>query len=78
MSAPLRVLVLWFPDWPLRAALGDALPHPPTALMQANIVVACTASAREHGTSSATRLARRIPSAFPALLIRRASSGRRS
>ncbi|MFF7292932.1 DNA polymerase Y family protein [Microbacterium sp. NPDC008134] len=49
MTEPLRVLVLWFPDWPLRAALGDALPHPPTALLHANTVVACTASAREHG-----------------------------
>ncbi|HWS50313.1 MAG TPA: DNA polymerase Y family protein [Microbacterium sp.] len=49
MSAPLRVLVMWFPDWPLRAALGGAPPHPPTALMHANTVVACTASARAHG-----------------------------
>ncbi len=49
MSAPLRVLVLWFPDWPLRAALGGAPPHPPTALIHANTVVACTASARAHG-----------------------------
>ncbi|MFF3027607.1 DNA polymerase Y family protein [Microbacterium sp. NPDC057944] len=49
MTAPLRVIVLWFPDWPLRAALGGAPPHPPTALVQANTVVVCTASAREHG-----------------------------
>lgn len=49
MNAPLRVLVLWFPDWPLRAALGGGPPHPPTALVQANTIVACTASAREHG-----------------------------
>ncbi len=48
MNAPLRVLVLWFPDWPLRAVLGGG-PHPPTALVQANTVVACTASARAHG-----------------------------
>ena len=48
MTSPLRVFALWFPDWPLRAALGP-LPHPPTALVQANTVVACTASAREHG-----------------------------
>lgn len=49
MNTPLRVLVLWFPDWPLRAALGGSPPHPPTALVQANTVVACTASARAHG-----------------------------
>lgn len=49
MNAPLRVLVLWFPDWPLRAVIGGAPPHPPTALLHANTVVACTASARDHG-----------------------------
>lgn len=49
MTSPMRVLVVWFPDWPLRAALGTAPPHPPTALVQANTVVACTASARAHG-----------------------------
>jgi len=48
MTAPLRVFALWFPDWPLRAALGPP-PHPPTALVQANTIAACTASAREHG-----------------------------
>ncbi|MFS0894097.1 DNA polymerase Y family protein [Microbacterium sp. 179-I 3D3 NHS] len=55
MNAPLRVLVLWFPDWPLRAALGGPPPHPPTALVQANTVVACTASAREHGVRTGQR-----------------------
>lgn len=45
----LRVHALWFPDWPLRAALGTPPPHPPTALTRGNIVVACTASARAHG-----------------------------
>ena len=43
-----RVLVLWFPDWPLRAALG-ALPHPPVAVVHANRVLACSPAAREHG-----------------------------
>ncbi|KJQ54853.1 DNA polymerase Y family protein [Microbacterium sp. SA39] len=55
MNTPLRVLVLWFPDWPLRAALGGPPPHPPTALVQANTVVACTASAREHGVRTGQR-----------------------
>ncbi|WP_341934038.1 DNA polymerase Y family protein [Microbacterium sp. LWO14-1.2] len=55
MTAPLRVLVLWFPDWPLRAALGGAPPHPPTAIVHANTVVACTASAREHGVRAGQR-----------------------
>ncbi len=55
MNAPLRVLVLWFPDWPLRAALGAAPPHPPTALVHANTVVACTATAREYGVRTGQR-----------------------
>ncbi len=55
MTPPVRVIVLWFPDWPLRAALGVAPPHPPTALVQANTVVACTASAREHGVRAGQR-----------------------
>ncbi|ALX67185.1 DNA polymerase Y family protein [Microbacterium sp. XT11] len=55
MTPPLRVLVLWFPDWPLRAALGAPPPHPPTALVHANAVVACTASAREHGVRTGQR-----------------------
>ncbi|SEB61581.1 DNA polymerase Y family protein [Microbacterium hydrocarbonoxydans] len=55
MSAPLRVVALWFPDWPLRAALGGAPPHPPTALVHANTVIACTASAREHGVRAGQR-----------------------
>lgn len=55
MTETLRVVVLWFPDWPLRAALGDALPHAPTALLHANAVVACTASAREYGVRSGQR-----------------------
>ncbi|MCA1308006.1 DNA polymerase Y family protein [Microbacterium esteraromaticum] len=49
MDAPSRMHVLWFPDWPLRAALGAPPPHPPTALVHGNTVVACTASAREQG-----------------------------
>lgn len=49
MDAPTRMHVLWFPDWPLRAALGSAPPHPPTALVHGNTVVACTESARALG-----------------------------
>lgn len=49
MNGIQRVIVLWFPDWPLRAILGTPPPHPPLALMQAGAVVACTASARAQG-----------------------------
>lgn len=52
---PLRVHALWFPDWPLRAALGEAPPHPPTALTRGNLIVACTASARAQGVQVGQR-----------------------
>lgn len=55
MPAPTRMHVLWFPDWPLRAALGAAPPHPPTALVHGNTVVACTATARAHGVRAGQR-----------------------
>lgn len=68
MNAPLRVLVLWFPDWPLRAVLGTPAPHPPTALLRAGVVTACTASAREHGVRAGQRR-RAAQGAFPALAL---------
>lgn len=55
MNAPLRVVVLWFPDWPLRAVLGTPPPHPPFALLKANTIVACTASARAQGVRAGQR-----------------------
>lgn len=54
-AAPLRMHVLWFPDWPLRAALGTAPPHPPTALVHGGVLTACTASARAHGVQAGQR-----------------------
>ncbi|REJ04717.1 DNA polymerase Y family protein [Microbacterium bovistercoris] len=44
-----RMHVLRFPDWPLRAVLGEPPPHPPVALVRQNTVVASTASARALG-----------------------------
>ncbi|SJN19786.1 DNA polymerase IV-like protein ImuB [Microbacterium esteraromaticum] len=61
----MRMHAIWFPDWPLRAALKAAPPHPPTALVHANAVVACTASARAQGVrvGQRRRLAQsRLPS----------------
>ncbi len=73
MSAPvapvaeaMRVHVLWFPDWPLRAALGAAPPHPPTALVRAGLVSACTDSARAHGVRVGQRK-RQAQSRLPSL-----------
>lgn len=45
---PIRVIVLWFPDWPIRAALGEEA-QAPAAVLHANRVLACSAAAREHG-----------------------------
>lgn len=64
----LRVHVLWFPDWPLRAALGAAPPHPPTALVQAGTVSACTESARAHGVRVGQRR-RSAQSRLPSLRL---------
>ena len=49
MNETLRVFVLWFPDWPLRAVLGAAPPHPLLALTHGGSIAACTASARTQG-----------------------------
>ncbi len=56
MNSPLRVLVLWFPDWPLRAALGSpaSAPRPPPWCRRTRSS-ACTASAREHGVRTGQR-----------------------
>lgn len=48
MQKPVRVIVLWFPDWPLHAALG-AEAAAPAAILHANRVVACSAAARAQG-----------------------------
>ncbi|MBS1896985.1 MAG: DNA polymerase Y family protein [Actinobacteria bacterium] len=44
---PVRVIVLWFPDWPLRAAGAQAAE--PAAILHANRVVVCSAAARAQG-----------------------------
>ncbi|MBS1907425.1 MAG: DNA polymerase Y family protein [Actinobacteria bacterium] len=51
---PVRVIVLWFPDWPLRAALG-AEAEEPAAILHANRVVACSAAARAQGVRTGQR-----------------------
>ncbi|WP_404435470.1 DNA polymerase Y family protein [Microbacterium aerolatum] len=55
MSAPPRHLVLWLPDWPVRAALGAPPGDEPVAVVQANTVVACSASARAQGVRRGQR-----------------------
>lgn len=68
MTESLRVHALWFPDWPLRAALGTPPPHPATALTQGNVIVACTASARAHGVRVGQRR-RLAQGALPSLRL---------
>lgn len=55
MSAPPRHLVLWLPDWPVRAALGAPPGDEPVAVIQANAVIACSASARAQGVRRGQR-----------------------
>lgn len=52
---PPRHLVLWLPDWPVRAALGAPPAEEPVAVVQANIVIACSASARAQGVRRGQR-----------------------
>jgi protein ImuB len=49
--SPVRMLVLWCPDWPAVAAgAAEGVPaHLPAAVFSANRVVACTAVARTNG-----------------------------
>jgi len=59
MSAgPVRVLALWSPDWPVTAAARAATvpAHRPAAVVAANRVLACSASARAHGVRRDLRL----------------------
>ncbi|GAB3598668.1 DNA polymerase Y family protein [Microbacterium tumbae] len=52
---PERHLVLWLPDWPVRAALGAPPPYGPVAVVQANTVLACSAEARAQGVRRGQR-----------------------
>jgi len=60
-DAPVRSLVLWFPDWPVTALTRDASlrepldPARPIAVMEHNAVVACSASARAEGVRRGQR-----------------------
>ena len=62
--SPVRSLVLWFPDWPVTALTRDGGglaggvpldPGPPVAVMERNLVTACSASARAEGVRRGQR-----------------------
>lgn len=56
-TSPRRILALWAPDWPAAAAAAerDLAPLDPIAVLQANRVVACSASARREGVRRGMR-----------------------
>ena len=59
-SGPVRTLVVWCPDWPVTAALLSDPAAPaggevPAAVVQANVVVACSAAARTEGVQRGLR-----------------------
>ncbi len=56
-DAPVRVLALWSPDWPVTAAARAAHvpPHRPAAVLVANRVLACSAVARAQGVRRGLR-----------------------
>jgi protein ImuB len=52
-SRPIRTLVLWCPDWPVRAWGVD--PDEPAAVLEAGRVTACSVAARQAGVSPGLR-----------------------
>ncbi|APU17530.1 MULTISPECIES: DNA polymerase Y family protein [Actinoalloteichus] len=56
-GTPLRLLVLWCPDWPVVAACADARlpPETPAAVLAANRVLACSTAARADGVRRGAR-----------------------
>lgn len=74
---PVRMLVLWCPDWPAVAAgAADGLPaHRPAAVFLANRVVACSAVARNSGVRRGMRR-REAQGRCPELAVFPADDGR--
>ncbi|MGJ4843678.1 DNA polymerase Y family protein [Leifsonia sp. Le1] len=58
MPAVTRAIVLWCPDWPVIAALqaGDLPQDTPLALLDRNLVFACSAAARAEGVTRGLRI----------------------
>ncbi|MGM1016643.1 MAG: DNA polymerase Y family protein [Actinomycetota bacterium] len=54
MMSP-RHLVLWLPDWPVRAAFGASARDEPVAVEKANLIIACSAVARAQGVRRGQR-----------------------
>ena len=64
-----RMLVMWCPDWPVVAAVGeDAVGDKPVAVFDAGLVYACSAAARAEGVRRGQR-AREAQSRCPDLVV---------
>jgi protein ImuB len=78
MNEPVRSLALWFPDWPVVAAVLDGsapdLDHP-VAVFERNLVVACSPVARASGVRRGQRR-RDAQAACPALIVLPADTAR--
>ncbi|MEO9328309.1 DNA polymerase Y family protein [Gordonia aurantiaca] len=72
-----RTLALWCPDWPAMAAAADAdlPPLHPVAVLSANRVVACSATARAAGVRRGMRK-RQAQSVCPEMTVVTADEGR--
>ncbi len=77
MTTPVRMLVVWCPDWPaVAAALAAGVPaHLPAAVFAANRVVACSAVARTAGVRRGMRR-REAQSRCPELTVFATDEGR--
>lgn len=51
----MRTLVVWCPDWPVMAALGERPVSVPVAVLERNVVLACTPGARAEGVRRGMR-----------------------
>lgn len=77
-ESPVRSLVLWFPDWPVVALFRDADPpdaERPVAVVERNLVVACSATARAEGVRRGQRR-RDAQARCPGLLVVPADAAR--
>jgi protein ImuB len=70
MHAPVRSLVLWFPDWPVTALTLDGAepPDASVAVFEHNVVVACSDAARARGVRRGQRR-RDAQAASPGLVV---------
>lgn len=73
---PVRSMVVWVPDWPVLAVLREKTDHPEAlAIVEKNVVVACSAPARAEGVRRGQRR-RDAQAACPRLAVVPADAAR--